>query len=110
MEFFVLFPTTAKALQKIIPAHDDVMQPVLVGSKVEDLEANWVKNLSLTILEGDNRKDIDVIAVFRLNEMNHDPPASGWLQNYGAMNAGYYLDVDSFFGQTKPWRVFPIAR
>ena len=109
MEFFVLFPTTAKALQKIIPAHDDVMQPVLVGSKVEDLEANWVKNLSLTIALDNDSEKYDVIAVFRLNDMNHDPPAPGW-QIHGAMDAGYYLDVESFFGQTKPWRVYSIEK
>lgn len=108
MEFFVLFPTTAKALEKIIPAEHDVMQPVLVGSKLEDLEANWVKNLSRTILESDNNKDYDVIAAFRLNEMNHEPPVPGWFEMYGAMEAGYYLDVNSFFGQGKPWKVFPI--
>lgn len=102
MEFFILFPTTLNALTKIMPDDNEVGMGILVGSTIDDLEKNWIKSVS----QSDHA--YNAIAVFRLNDLNHEPPQAGWLEKYGAMNAGYDLEPSSFFGCSKPWKVFNV--
>lgn len=109
MEFFVFFATTRQGLQKSMPDHDEVQESgLLIGSKVNELETNWLDHYRLFARNLEPAKHYDVIAVFRLSEMNHEPPVPGWLSLYGAMEAGYDLQAQTFFGQCKPWRTFSL--
>lgn len=85
-----------------MPDEKEVGTGILVGSTIDDLEKKWIKPVSMS------DHQYSAIAVFRLNELNHDPPEARCIENYGCINAGYDFGSESFFGSSKPWKVFNV--
>lgn len=105
-QFFVVFATRYSELEKEMPSLRAVSLGMLILSTEAKLDEEWLEPVATW--ERANTVN-QVLCIFRLNDMDWSPPPHPTKLMHGeALDAGAEMHIDSFFGRSRPWKMYVI--